>query len=245
MYKIAQITDIHITSKGELLRGEVDTRSRLINTLRDIRKYGPDAIVFSGDLAAINGSEEIYSWIRNTVNDIKCEIYFIPGNHDDVMLMKRNLKFCQPLTDEELFFYFDKESFRITFLDSSKEILSAKQINWVRKIHNETEKDLILFVHHPLDLCGCHHMDRKYPLKNIPDVKSLIKECGQIKYIFSGHYHIEKYKKIYQATQFLTPSTVFQIFPEPEGCVADYVNYGWRIIELDDDKLNTKVKYLK
>lgn len=245
MYTIAQITDTHIPPIGELLRGEVDSRSRLLNVIADVKKYEPDMIVFSGDMAAEDGTEEIYYWIRKSIENIETTICFIPGNHDDVNLMKRYLDIKQMVFEGELFYFKDIERFRIVFLDSSSEKLSSCQLNWLKEKHDDTKKFLILFVHHPLDLCGCKHMDRKYPLRNISEVRKVIEECDRIKYIFSGHYHIEKSKKIHQATQYLTPSTAFQILSEPEKCVADYKNYGWRFIELDECKMNTEVKYLK
>ncbi|MCF7790476.1 MAG: metallophosphoesterase [Victivallales bacterium] len=246
MFTIAQITDSHILPSGELLRG-IDARKRFKKTIAEINKYKPDILTVTGDIAGITGTEEIYNWVNSVIKDTVTKYrFFIPGNHDNTLLMKENLVLDLPLNDGELYYSFDTEYYKLVFLDSSTQYLSMQQLDWLCEINRTSEKNIMLFVHHPLDYCGCRFMDRKYPLKNIPEVKKYILSCNKIKYIFTGHYHTEKKIKIGGAVHYITPSTVFQIYQKPYNCVMDKTNFGWRIIEIkDSNNIKTKVNYLK
>ena len=244
MVTVAQVSDPHIPPVGKLLRG-IDARQRFKKIVLDIIPYNPDFVVLTGDIAAEKGNESIYSWAKDILDEIKAGKLFIPGNHDNSRLMKKVFDIGCSMGSDELFYYKDIDYYRLIFLDTSNEIISRQQLDWLLDLHRTSEKDMILFVHHPLALCGCYHMDSNYPLKNIEEAKELIKECNKIKFIFAGHYHTAKKTAIYQATQYLTPSTAFQIYQKPKKFVMDDVNYGWRILELGKNKLNTVVKYLK
>ena len=244
MVTIAQVSDPHIPPLGKLLRG-IDAMQRFKKVVLDIIPYNPDFVVLTGDIAAEEGNESIYSWTKNILDEIKAEKLFIPGNHDDSTLMKKVFGIDYSVGSDELFYYKDVDYYRLVFLDTSNEIISRQQLDWLFELHRASVKDMILFVHHPLDLCECHHMDSNYPLKNTEEAKELIRECDKIKFIFAGHYHTVKKTAIYQATQYLTPSTAFQIYQKPKKFVMDDVNYGWRIIELEKNKLKTVVKYSK
>lgn len=244
MYRIAQISDPHI-SPDALPRFEVDTRERLANVIRDIESYHHDLIVITGDIAYKYLKKRSYLWLKDLLKEKKLNIFFIPGNHDSPKLMSEIFHLDNYLKNGEMYFKLQVEEFILLFLDTSTEILTEKQLRYIKDADEHAcGKKLILFVHHPLFLCDCKFMDASYPLRNIPEVEEVLFSCKNIKAVFSGHYHIELEKVFRNITQYIAPATVFQLPPEFDYYHPDVSKYGWREIILNGNELKSTVHYL-
>lgn len=244
MYRIAQVSDIHI-SPDSLYRFDVDTRERFINVIKDIENCAPDLIVITGDIAYKYSEKESYLWLKNFLREKSLNIAFIPGNHDNPKLIAEIFSLNNYLKNGEMYFKLQAEEFVILFLDTSTEVLTENQLKYIKETdRGRYEKNVILFVHHPLFLCDCKFMDVSYPLRNIPEVEKVLSSCKNIKAIFSGHYHIEIEKVFGNTTQYIVPATVFQLPPEFDHYHPDISKYGWREIVLTGNKLKSEVHYL-
>ena len=80
---VAQISDIHARPDLSSLR----TLERAIGWLRTLR---PDALVISGDLVD-GGWRQGYRLIAESLRSLDCPVHLLPGNGDDVLLMRSEL----------------------------------------------------------------------------------------------------------------------------------------------------------
>src|SRR3984893_5953284 len=80
---VAQISDLHIKSPGQLAYGRVDTAralERCITALNEFRPR-PDLVVISGDLADTPTAEE-YEHLKRLLALLELPCMRIPANHD-------------------------------------------------------------------------------------------------------------------------------------------------------------------
>ena len=131
---------------------------------------------------------------------------------------------------------------QLIFLDSSSETITKDQIDWLSL--NNWDQSSLLFMHHPPANCGCNFMDRKYPLKNQAETMAALNKISGIKAVFCGHYHTEKTILSEDKTIFITPSTMMQLSQDNNEYEVTSFQPGWRIIEWDGSKIETRVEYL-
>lgn len=243
LIRIAQLTDLHIGETEINMYGS-PVRKQFLTVLDNLTKYPLDAIILSGDLAAFQGELSSYQWIKEKLKEITCPIYICAGNHDDL----NNLQQVFDLNPA----YFHKDGYYFKaciknhwcfFLDTSSYFLSNNQLEWLKQQDQALNEEVLLFMHHPPLNCGCKFMDAKYPLKNISESWSVIKQLKNINYIFCGHYHTEKTVIKDGKTVFLTPSTVAQFDSQTIDISISHRNPSWRIIEWNGETMRTFVEY--
>src|SRR3979411_3300305 len=85
---IAQISDLHIKSPGQLAYGRVDTGralERCITALNEFRPR-PDPVAIPGDLRDTPTADE-YEHLKRLLSQLDLRFGSIPGNHDSRKLM--------------------------------------------------------------------------------------------------------------------------------------------------------------
>lgn len=240
--KLAQITDIHIGPKDELYSG-IDVRARFMLALNYMQEFEIDYIVVSGDLAIDFGEIEAYEWIYQQLESQPIPYIVMAGNHDSVERMNKVFDLEDDIQEDMLFFKKELKGFPIYFLDSEPDWVATQQLDW---LVNETDKDprpSLLFMHHPPALSGCQFMDRKYPLRNIPEVQKSLKLIENIKDIFVGHYHTDKVVRFADKRVYITPATQMRISETNPDFEMVPQGAGWRYIEWDGETLLTECKY--
>src|SRR5215470_2294144 len=87
--RIAQISDLHIKSEGQLAYGRVDTAKALERCVAALNAFepAPDFVVISGDLADTPNAEE-YDHLKRLLAPLKLPFAGIPGNHDSREMMR-------------------------------------------------------------------------------------------------------------------------------------------------------------
>lgn len=240
--KLAQITDIHI-GPHEGLYNDIDVRKKFLTALEHVQNSDVDFIILSGDLAIDFGELEAYQWIKKVMDEQDIPYIVMAGNHDSIDRMSTVFHIEDDVQDGMLYFKRELNGFPIFFLDSEPDLIHIDQLEWLKKECSSLNQDALLFIHHPPILSGCQFMDRKYPLRNIPEVQSHLKEINNIEHIFVGHYHTDKIVEFDGKTVYITPATQMRISQtnpdfemEPQGC-------GWRYIEWDGEILKTEVRY--
>lgn len=93
MTRIIHISDPHIVPDGQLAYGQVDTAAALADCVETINRILPqigpvDVAVVTGDLTDF-GTDEEYRRFRDIMEPLAIPYRAIPGNHDDVAVMRR------------------------------------------------------------------------------------------------------------------------------------------------------------
>ena len=80
---IAQLSDPHIKSPGQLLYDRIDTTGYLERAVAHVLKLDPlpDVVLMTGDLVE-GGKPEEYAHLRRLIAPLPMPVYVIPGNHD-------------------------------------------------------------------------------------------------------------------------------------------------------------------
>lgn len=80
---IAQLSDMHLRSEGQLLYDRIDTAAYLERAVAHVLTLDPrpDVVIMTGDLVEAGKPEE-YARLRRLIAPLPMPVYVIPGNHD-------------------------------------------------------------------------------------------------------------------------------------------------------------------
>lgn len=229
MRQIAFITDIHLDEQFPL-DNNVNTKRNFEIVIADIEKRRIKEIIFGGDIGEATAHNYFFDNLQNFSSN------FILGNHDKFEFVKNH--FQKEPTKKELYYKLEDENYQYIFLDTSTDELSKSQLEWLQ---NEltSNKELILFIHHPvLEIETA--VDKLYPLKNRDELKTVLLNFKSNVTIFCGHYHMNDEQEYKNIKQFTTQSMSFQIVKNATDLEIDNLNFGYRIIEINNDTLATQ-----
>jgi Icc protein len=166
------------------------------------------------------------------------------GNHDRVDTLNEVFQLDEKLTGNALFYLEEVKGLPLIFLDTSKNNLPQKQLDWLVSQSKKIHQDFLLFMHHPPAISGCGFMDRKYPLHNHDEVLSVLLTIDNFKAVLCGHYHTEKTVLIDNLSVFITPSTMMQIAQEGKNYQIISTRPAFRIIDWNGKQLFTTVQFM-
>lgn len=163
-HTIAHISDPHLLADGARLYGAVDTVGHLRDTIRQLEHsgIGPDAIVFTGDLADL-GEPEAYAQLRAIVEPaaerMGAQVVWVMGNHDEREPYARVLFDDDAPGGVDSFHpqdrVYDLRGLRLISLDTSVPgyhhgALDPAQLDWLRDVlATPAPHGSIIGVHHP------------------------------------------------------------------------------------------------
>jgi 3',5'-cyclic-AMP phosphodiesterase len=217
---IAQISDLHIKSPGELAYGKVDTAAALQRCVIELNRLDPrpQLVVISGDLADTPNAQE-YEHLKTLLALLEIPFVAAPGNHDDRELMREAF----PLADYAQEKTGALNSARsvglldILMLDSSVPNrphgeLTDDTLRWLdTTLGQSAARPALLFLHHPPFVTGIRHMDVQN-LHNADALDEIVRRHRRVRLIAAGHVHRAT------LTQFAgVPAT---ICPAPNHAVA-------------------------
>lgn len=194
--RIAQISDLHIKSPGELAYGRVDTAKALERCVAALNAFepAPDFVVISGDLVDTPTAQE-YEHLKRLLAPLKLPFTGIPGNHDGRALMRAafpNAPYASP--SGALNQKIELGEIDLLLLDSSVPgrphgELEAPTLQWLdATLASSTTRPALLFLHHPPFVAGIWHMDRQN-LHNAADLDAIIRRHPRARIIAAGHVH--------------------------------------------------------
>jgi len=230
--RIAYITDLHLDEQFVKDHG-VDARHNWDIILRDVEGKKIDEIIFGGDI----GAKDANAWFFSTL--AKYPLSVTLGNHDAFEEAAKYFSKGIENPVNELYYASEDDHYKYIFLDTSKEIISQHQLDWLPG-ELDSAKHILLFVHHPV-LSVDSEMDRVYPLKDREKLEILLLESKKRITIFCGHYHFEDCSQLENITQFITPSASIQVEKIIGEIRFNPNTFGYRIIELTNDDLNTEL----
>lgn len=240
---IIQITDMHLFENADETLLGVNTWNSFDAVVDSIqRNYpNPDLIVLTGDLAQDETARAYQKLIRR-LHVFNCPKYGIPGNHDDEKYL---------ISTFRDFHLQDNRNFRVgdwhfIMLNTQKKhavegYLTDEQLDFLNhSLGSYPEHPTLIFMHHPPVPVGSAWID-KLNLSNPDAFWSVLKSYHSIKGIFCGHVHQEFMSTQKGIPVFTTPSTCFQFANNTEHFAVSYDMPGFRVIEVDDVTLTTKV----
>jgi 3',5'-cyclic-AMP phosphodiesterase len=216
---IAQISDLHIKSPGELAYRQVDTAAaltRLIVQLKNLRPR-PAIVVATGDLVD-GASEAEYAHLDRLLAPLDLPLAAIPGNHDNRDLVRRlfgGQRYAQPSGAANL--HLALEALDLFLLDSSVPgrpygHLDGATLSWLdASLASSEHRPGLVFLHHPPFVTGITHMDRQN-LQNARDLAAVVASHPRVRLIAAGHVH--------RAVATIFAGVAATICPAPNHAVA-------------------------
>jgi len=218
-FLLAQLSDLHIGTRGRLAYGVVNTAEMLSACVRDLSglKRLPDAAVISGDLTD-HGRPEEYARLRELLAPLRMPLYLMPGNHDDRDALRAAFPDHEYLRQSGEFIQYaiDEHPLRIVALDTvipgeSGGELCEKRIAWLdRTLAQAPERATAVFMHHPpfrtfIDAMDAHGLHDSAPLAEV------IGRHSQVDAILCGHVHRPIEVRFAGTRASTAPSTAHQV----------------------------------
>ena len=230
--KIAYVTDAHLDEDFIKEQG-IDSRKNWQIILEDIASKNIKNVIYGGDF----GEPESHNWFFDSLKDYNLSVTL--GNHDEYSQVIKHFENEQKGLNNELFYSYEDSHFKYIFLDSSSDTVSKAQIKWLTK-EIESSKNILLFIHHPvLEIESI--VDKKFPLHNRDEIKSLLLQSGKKIRIYTGHYHLDYEIRFDNILQITTPAVSYQVVQDPNEIILNTNSFGYRIIELNGDEVFTQV----
>src|SRR5215469_5163219 len=165
---VAQLSDPHIVTVGELLYGRVDTAQFLARAVAEINRLDPlpDVVVVTGDLVD-HGIPAEYEHLRALLAPLRMPLFVIPGNHDAREPLRQAFG-ADGYLPAEGFLQFAIEDFpvRLVALDTllpgdNRRVLCGERLGWLEATLVAAHKrPTLLLMHHPPFTTGIDFMDR-------------------------------------------------------------------------------------
>jgi 3',5'-cyclic-AMP phosphodiesterase len=230
---IIQISDVHFTNNQ-------DDVSRLTTIFDHIKNniIGNKIICFTGDLV-LHAEPILYQELAKLADGIGCDIYAIPGNHDDKLVLNNNFIGANIHHEKEINF----GNWLVIFLDSSNpgaNLGSGKlletDLEYLEKRLSETKnKKILIFIHHPPILFGAQWF-RKICLEDNQNFNHITDCYHNIKAIIFGHAHTQYNSLINNKLYICAPSAWLQfnhLIDEKISYKQNSIGYNWYGLSLD------------
>ncbi len=247
MTTILQISDPHLLSQPDGTLKGVPTLKSLRLVLQRARDEvaDPGRLILSGDLSheeTIGG----YELLKELLGDWTGRTLLIPGNHDDRCGMRTVFEQVPGETDDDVWFRDELGDWLLIGLDShvpgevygelSDEILDKLDL-WLSE--NPERPTLIFLHHHPVSV-NSPWLDT-IRLRNSSSLEMLLRRSQCVRGVFCGHIH-QVYEGIFAGIPlYSAPSASFQFVSESEEMKFDLRPPGFRVIELQELQISTRV----
>lgn len=244
--RLVQFTDMHLFGDpAEDLRGVAS-----LPALRACVAHAADAIA-AADALLVTGDvvqDDIggYAHLRNLLAPLGKPVLCIPGNHDDVAVMRRELHGA-PFTMAP---HVDIGTWRIVLLDSVKPGAAAGRLSRAAldqlsdSLASSGSRHVLICLHHQPVGMRSRWLD-SVGLENAKDFFVRVDAAPQVRGIVWGHVH-QAWEGERRGVRLLsTPATCAQFLPESDDFAVDTRPPAYRILELaPDGALETEVVWL-
>ncbi|STX52396.1 3',5'-cyclic adenosine monophosphate phosphodiesterase CpdA [Legionella busanensis] len=213
--KLLQITDLHLFASNDKRIFGIDSNNRFKQVITHIKQHelhDTDAIILTGDLSQ-DETRESYQHILMAFKEFKIPVYWIPGNHDNLLLMQSVfasssiLQYKRVLNCKYWHFIFLNTAIPsqgVGYLNEEELFIITEEI---KKL--EEPKKIALIMHHHPAYINTPLMDQ-YGLKNQSQFwQKLINSPVQL--IICGHVHGHYSFEYQNITIECAPATCFQI----------------------------------
>lgn len=244
---ILQITDLHIMPEaGEKMLG-IDTERYFDEVLKHAyhQRDHYDLVLVSGDLTQEPCASSYYR-IRERLESYRTECLCLPGNHDDLPMMRKILHSGNISCDKlRLFDGWQLISLNSQIPGQPGGYLDEDELAFLESnLKSRPDLFTLVAVHHHCIPTRSGWLDTMI-IANSERLFEVLGRYSQIKAITTGHIHQEM-DIIKQSIRVLaTPSTCFQFKPDCRDFTLDNLMPGYRIIDLfPNGQLLTEVQRL-
>lgn len=234
--RVVQLSDTHLFSKSSQELLGLTTAESLIAVLNAVRQLEPqpDILLLTGDLSQDESSES-YLRLRELVASLEIPTYWVPGNHDQLLLMERFL--CSDLIRSDK--VVQQGDWNFILLNSQVDgkvygELSADSLDWLDQQLQRTQQPTLIALHHPPCLIGSEWMDQ-IGLRNPEELFAVIDRYDHVKLVLFGHIH-QEFEVARAGVSYLgCPSTCVQFKPKQNAFAVDEQRPGFRVLTLHPD----------
>jgi 3',5'-cyclic-AMP phosphodiesterase len=253
---LAQISDLHVVTKGKRLYESIDTPGFLARAVAHLNalESRPDFVWITGDLVD-QGSAAEYAHLRELLRPLQIPWALMPGNHDDRASLRQSFadQPYLPKSGEFLHYALDDLPLRLLALDTlipgeSGGRLCQARLDWLSdRLEERPDRPTVIAMHHPPFLTGLTEMD-SINCDNSAALGALVARHPQIERIVCGHVHRPMVVRWAGTVVTTAPATAHQVtldlregshtswIMEPPACHLHY----WR----EDAGLVTHVSYI-
>ncbi len=233
--KLTQITDLHLGSTGDYQLRGLNTLASLRSVLQaiDSSGRGEDLLLITGDLAS-DSQPGAYRQLDQLLNESDRRALWLPGNHDNVDLMRENLIHYPQIT------VYKSGSWAILTIDSSQEgepggCISDWQLQQLEShLNNLADKFVLVAMHHSPVLINSLWLDQQR-IANQLQLHSLLKSHGNVKAVVNGHIHQQFDSDWDGLAVYSTPSTCRQFQPLSDDFALSSQPPAYRWFDLHED----------
>lgn len=251
--KFAIITDIHLGPEGHFKgvhrKINKDVKVYLENfvaEMNDVEK--PEFVVVLGDIVEddneVNDKQNL-DYLIALFKKLQCPVYYVAGNHDlqNISEVELEGKFEQ----KELYYSFEKGdyNFIVLYTKSAKHkdaVVSAEQVEWLKKELKETKKKTIIFCHYTLadqDLAENPWFSTgpEYCLvKNRSETREILAESKKVIAVFNGHLHWAR-QHIHDNIPYFTIQSLVEN-EEDKGIASE----AHAVVKLKENQVSVEIK---
>lgn len=195
---ICQITDLHVRPSGLAAYRVSETNAmteRALDMVASLRPR-PDVVLITGDLSDCGLIEE-YELLKTMLKKLPMPVYMVPGNHDRRDTLKTVFADWPSVVSDPEFVQCVVDDFpvRLIGLDtltpgSGAGALCEQRLAFLeRALAADTEKPVVIFMHHAPFLTGIRHMDEIGLTEGAGRLAELVRQHGKVERILLGHYH--------------------------------------------------------
>ena len=244
MMKIIQISDLHISRHVGESKHNCTPYDLLVSVLDNINTSHSDlsGLVITGDLSN-DYTPESYQNIRSLLKRFKFEVRILPGNHDDISMM-RNI--CDDQIRMDAFQFSDKDLMLYNcdthIQDKARGFVKTSEVKDLSEKLLSDKSRVLLFTHHPIVKINSEWIDQNTTENNNLLIQLMLRHSKTSFAVFSGHVHQEFYKKINNIEFYTSPSTCYQFLSNSDQFGIDNkLTCGYRVISVHGNTLKTEV----
>ncbi|CAH0419086.1 metallophosphoesterase family protein [Periweissella ghanensis] len=254
MKKIIQISDLHLTSDGQLdaYNQKTDPYTKLQQIFDDIALKYPDIelIALTGDLIH-EGVASDYTRLKTIIDTQKeklgVNIHVILGNHDRTPAFFEG--YLNQAPQDEYYYVIKSDTTSYFFLDTKYDaneqgMLSSKQLAWLQEeLDKDTTTPKILFTHHPIyGLSVLHRNDSL--IINSDQLYEIIQNKNVIG-VLSGHLHFTTTNYYNNILSITADSSAYHIDLTDQRYASFKDSISYNVITFNEHSLGVENVYLR
>ncbi len=191
-------------------------------------------VIFGGDI----GTPKSVGYFVNSLQHLPLSVSL--GNHDRDEQGVATMGAYS--ADNITFDFISPDDYRYIVLDSSKGYIAKSKKQWLTSAM-DTEKQIILAVHHPI-IPVPSYIDHKHALEGRERIQEILHMNRNEVTVLCGHYHLEDERRKGNIRQLVTPAASYLIEKSEELVFRDQL-FGYRLLKISPQCIETEVIYLK
>ncbi len=194
---LAQISDLHVMTEGQVAYGRVDTATLLKRAIDHLNRLDPqpDVVLITGDLAD-KGDPAAYAHLRRILAPLRAPWYVIPGNHDRIAAFRAAFSDQRylPADSEFILYAIDEWPLRLVALDSvfqgrTKGLVCERRLEWLdRTLAARPDAPTLVMMHHAPWVYDLEHLD-EVGMDGADALEAVIARHRQVERVLCGHVH--------------------------------------------------------